>query len=209
MTCICPVFFFSRDNQKCPWHTSSEILSRALLAFHGHIIENCHGQAQKFHGHFFQKSHGQVGNFTVNSKKSCHGQFKVCHGHFCSLTSKFLIYSYHNKGDIWTLASCEYSQWCQVLIPNMSTDEQARWALFFADEHERWALFIRWAIKMSTFFWDQQARWALFKRWATKLSTFLSDEQPRWALFSKRATKMSTFSSDEQPRWALYTKWAS
>ena len=101
-------FFFPRDNQKCPWHTSSEILSRALLAFHGHIIENCHGQAQKFHGHFFQKSHGQVGNFTVNSKKSCHGQFKVCHGHFCSLTSKFLIYSFHNKGDIWTLASREY-----------------------------------------------------------------------------------------------------
>ena len=105
-SCFLP--FFSRDNQKCPWHTSSEILSRALLAFHGHIIENCHGQAQKFHGHFFQKSHGQVGNFTVNSKKSCHGQFKVCHGHFCSLTSKILIYSYHNKGDIWTLASREY-----------------------------------------------------------------------------------------------------
>ena len=104
----CSVFFFPRDNQKCPWHTSSDILSRALLAFHGHIIENCHGQAQKFHGHFFQKSHGQVGNFTVNSKKSCHGQFKVCHGHFCSLTSKFLIYSFHNKGDIWTLASREY-----------------------------------------------------------------------------------------------------
>ena len=76
--------------------------------FTGIIIENCHGQAQKFHGHFYQISHGQVGNFTVKSKKSCHGQFKVCHGHFCSLTSKFLIYSYHNKGDIWTLASREY-----------------------------------------------------------------------------------------------------
>ena len=105
---ICSSVFCPRDNQKYPWHSSCEILSRALLAFHGHIIENCHGQAQKFHGHFFQKSHGQVGNFTVNSKKSCHEELIVSRGHFCFLTSKFLNYSNHHKGDIWTLAGREY-----------------------------------------------------------------------------------------------------
>ena len=102
-------FIFSPWHPKCPWHTYFWILSRALLTFHGHIIENCHGQGQKFHGHFFQNFHGQVGKFTGISKNSCHGHFDVCHGHFCALISNFLIYSSHNKGDIWSLVCREFT----------------------------------------------------------------------------------------------------
>ena len=61
----------------------------------------------KFHGHFFRNFHGQVGNFTGISKNSCHGHFYVCHGHFCALISFFLIYSSHNKVDIWSLTCRE------------------------------------------------------------------------------------------------------
>ena len=62
---------------------------------------------QNFHGHFFRNFHGQVGNFTGISKNSCHGHFYVCHGHFCALISFFLIYSSHNKVDIWSLTCRE------------------------------------------------------------------------------------------------------
>ena len=103
------VFFFSRETPECPWHTIFLILSRALKTFHGHIIENCHGQGQKIHGHFFRSFYGQVGKFTGTSKNSCHGQFNVCHGHSCALISNFLIYSSHNKGDIWSLTCREFT----------------------------------------------------------------------------------------------------
>ena len=99
--------FFFPWHPKCPWHKNSWFLSRALLIFHGQIFENFHGLDQNFHGQFFRNFHGQVGNFTGISKNSCHGHFNVCHGHFCALISIFLIYSSHNKGDIWSLTCRE------------------------------------------------------------------------------------------------------
>ena len=105
--CSYAVFFFSPWHPKCPWHKNSWILSRALLIFHGHFFENCHGLGQNFYGHFFGNFHGQIGNFTGISKNSCHGHFYVCHGHFCALISFFFIYSSHNKVDIWSLTCRE------------------------------------------------------------------------------------------------------
>ena len=101
--CYDQCFFFSRDTPKCPWHTFFGILSRALLNFHGHFFENCHGLDQKCHGHFFGNCHGQIWNVTGILKKTCHGHFTVCHGHFFVLISFFfyLELSHHR----WYLES--------------------------------------------------------------------------------------------------------
>ena len=58
------------------------------------------------------------------------------------------------------------AQWCQVLIPNMSTDEQARWALF-----------LQMSMKDEHFLLDEQQKWALFLQMSMKDEHFLLDEQ--------------------------------
>ena len=91
------VYFFPRDTPKCPWHTYFGILTRALLTFHGHIIEDCHGQGQKFHGHFFQNCHGQVGKFHGLSNIVVTGTLTFVTGTFVLWSQNFRS---HNKGDI-------------------------------------------------------------------------------------------------------------
>ena len=98
-----PVFIFFPVKPKSARDTKIRDFVTGNFDFSRADFRKLSRAGQNFHGHFFRNFHGQVGNFTGISKSSCHGHFYVCHGHFCALISIFLIYSSHNKGDIWTL----------------------------------------------------------------------------------------------------------